>query len=145
MKKQTPKVKRLTEAKAKHLKTVKRRQLSEIKKSIGKYKRLNENEGENRFVGQTGDLPGEESMANRDIKALEELLKKYSIEKINITLRILDDPTHWKNPEIRTPEEKEMFQNRNAKKTGNMYTPGAEHPLNEVKNSLKKSLRKYKR
>ena len=108
-------------------------------------KRLNENEGENRFVGQTGDLPGEESMANRDIKALEELLKKYSIEKINITLRILDDPTHWKNPEIRTPEEKEMFQNRNAKKTGNMYTPGAEHPLNEVKNSLKKSLRKYKR
>ena len=138
MKKQISKAKRLTEAK--HLKTVKRRQLSEIKKSIRKYKRLNENEGENRFVGQTGDLPGEESMANRDIKALEELLKKYSIEKINITLRILDDPTHWKNPEIRTPEEKEMFQNRNAKKTGNMYTPGAEHPLNEVKNSLKKTL-----
>ena len=145
MKKQTPKAKRLTEAKAKHLKTVKRRQLSEIKKSIRKYKRLNENEGENRFVGQTGDLPGEESMANRDIKALEELLKKYSIEKINITLRILDDPTHWKNPEIRTPEEKKMFQNRNAKKTGNMYTPGAEHPLNEVKNSLKKSLKRSQR
>ena len=44
MKKQTPKVKRLTEAKAKHLKTVKRRQLSEIKKSIRKYQRLNENQ-----------------------------------------------------------------------------------------------------
>jgi hypothetical protein len=42
MKKQTPKAKRLTEAKAKHLKTVKRRQLSEIKKSIGKYQRLME-------------------------------------------------------------------------------------------------------
>jgi hypothetical protein len=46
MKKQTPKVKRLTEAKAKHLKTVKRRQLSEIKKSIRKYKRLNESAAE---------------------------------------------------------------------------------------------------
>ena len=44
MKKQTPKVKRLTESKAKHLKTVKRRQLSEIKKSIRKYQRLNENQ-----------------------------------------------------------------------------------------------------
>ena len=43
MKKQTPKAKRLTEAKAKHLKTVKRRQLNEIKKSIRKYQRLNEN------------------------------------------------------------------------------------------------------
>ena len=42
MKKQSPKAKRLTEAKAKHLKTVKRRQLSEIKKSIRKYQRLME-------------------------------------------------------------------------------------------------------
>ena len=46
MKKQSPKAKRLTEAKAKHLKTVKRRQLSEIKKSIKKFQRLNENEGQ---------------------------------------------------------------------------------------------------
>jgi len=75
---------------------------------VSKDTNINENES---------DLPGEESMANRDIKALEELLKKYSIEKINITLRILDDPTHWKNPEIRTPEEKEMFQNRHLTKT----------------------------
>ena len=42
MKKQTTKAKRLTEAKRKHLKTVKRRQLSEIKKSIKKFQRLNE-------------------------------------------------------------------------------------------------------
>ena len=91
MKKQTPKTKRLTEAKAKHLKTVKRRQLSEIKKSIKKFQRLTENEGESNEG---------ESMSNRDIMALEELLKKYSIEKINITLRRLDDPTHWKNPEM---------------------------------------------
>ena len=60
MKKQSPKAKRLTEAKAKHLKTVKRIQLSEIKKSIGKY--LNE-------------------ALNKDLKDFGTDLKKFLEEK----------------------------------------------------------------
>ena len=73
MEKQTPKTKRLNEVKRK---TVKSKQLSEIKKSLKKFQRLNENE---------------ESMNNTDRKVLEEILRKYSIEKINLVLRALVD------------------------------------------------------
>jgi len=50
----------------------------------------------------------DESMSNRDIMALEGLLKKYSREKINITLDILgaDDKFNL-NPPIQGPQFKQ--------------------------------------
>jgi hypothetical protein len=197
MKKQTPKTKRLTEAKAKHLKTVKRRQLNEIKKSIGKY--LNEGEARAAHLKTQQDRYGSDAkwgkmvpppgysdgkMRIPNFQSLDDLnrtLISFELEPIDIQdhnesfglnhtegtfvgqvnayfaygrlgleVNNLIDSIYYPDEETKTnafadPEDqiddRIALQNFSKKSHAQQY----DHPLNEVKNSLKKSLRKYKR
>ena len=197
MKKQTPKAKRLTEAKAKHLKTVKRRQPSEIKNSIGKY--LNEGEARAAHLKTQQDRYGSDAkwgkmvpppgysdgkMRIPNFQSLDDLnrtLISFELEPIDIQdhnesfglnhteatfvgqvnayfaygrlgleVNNLIDSIYYPDEETKTnafadPEDqiddRIALQNFSKKSHAQQY----DHPLNEVKNSLKKSLRKYKR
>ena len=197
MKKQTPKAKRLTESKAKHLKTVKRRQLSEIKKSIGKY--LNEGEARAAHLKTQQDRYGSDAkwgkmvpppgysdgkMRIPNFQSLDDLnrtLISFELEPIDIQdhnesfglnhtegtfvgqvnayfaygrlgleVNNLIDSIYYPDEETKTnafadPEDqiddRIALQNFSKKSHAQQY----DHPLNEVKNSLKKSIRKYQR